>query len=98
MPRMFLIVTLAFSLAIVLAEIFTAPPTADAHRALQWILKRPMGNWFWGVGIGVGHLLPLALLAVDSPFLNPIAALATLVGMYMIEKLWVLAPQYVPLS
>jgi Fe-S-cluster-containing dehydrogenase component/formate-dependent nitrite reductase membrane component NrfD len=97
-PRIFLIATLVFSLAIVLAEVFTAPPTADAHRALQWILKRPMGKWFWGMGIGVGHLLPLALLAVDSPLLNPIAALATLVGMYMIEKLWVLAPQYVPLS
>src|SRR5262249_6452322 len=75
--RVFLIGTLVFSFAIVLAEIFTAPPTADAHRALQWILKRPMGKWFWGMGIGVGHLLPLALLIVNSPLLNPVAALAT---------------------
>jgi Fe-S-cluster-containing dehydrogenase component/formate-dependent nitrite reductase membrane component NrfD len=86
---------LLFSLLILLAEILTTPPTADAHQAMHWIIGRPMGRWFWGAGILAGHLLPLALLAAGQPV--P-AALLALAGMFVIERLWVLAPQQVPLS
>ena len=30
---------------------------------MDWMLGRRMGQWFWGAGIGVGHVLPLVLLA-----------------------------------
>jgi Fe-S-cluster-containing dehydrogenase component/formate-dependent nitrite reductase membrane component NrfD len=96
--RMSLIGALAFSLITILAELLTTPPTTDAHQALRWIIDRPMGVWFWGIGIGVGHVLPLMLLATGLPWMYPVAALATLAGMYVIERLWVLAPQQIPLS
>ena len=57
-----------------------------------------MGWWFWGAGIGVGHLLPLALLATGFSAAGAIAALAALAGLWVVEWLWVLAPQQVPLS
>jgi hypothetical protein len=95
--RGFIIGMLIFSLLSLLAEVLTTPPTADAHEALRWILG-PMGGWFWAGGIGLGHLLPLVLLATGSSALAVIAALATLAGLYVIERLWVLAPQQVPLS
>jgi hypothetical protein len=43
-------------------------------------------------------VLPLVLLAAGSGGAAVVAALLTLAGMYVIERLWVLAPQYVPLS
>ncbi len=97
-PRLFLISTLIFSLVTILAEIFTTPPTTDARMALDWITGRPMGRWFWGMGMGVGHVLPLALLAMSHLGLHIVAAVLPLAGLYVIERLWVLAPQKVPLS
>lgn len=93
-----LAVTLAFSALTLLGEIVTTPPTADAHRAMRWITGKPMGQLFWGAGIGLGHVLPLVLLATGVSGLGVIAAAAALAGLYAIEWLWVLAPQHIPLS
>ncbi len=96
--RTFLAATLIFSLVAVVAEIFTTPPTVDAHRAMHWIIDRPMGGWFWGAGIIGGHLLPLLLLTAPLAPTALLAAGLALAGLYVIERLWVLAPQYIPLS
>ena len=96
-PRYFTMAMLSFSLVALLAEICTTPPTEDARRALDMIIGRPMGGWFWGAGIAGGHILPLVLLGtgvVPAIF----APLLVLAGMFVIERLWVLAPQRVPLS
>jgi Fe-S-cluster-containing dehydrogenase component/formate-dependent nitrite reductase membrane component NrfD len=96
--RMFTAGTLGFSLVSILGEILTTPPTTDAHRALHWIIGRPMGGWFWAAGIGGGHVLPLALLATGVGGAAVVAALLALAGVFIVERLWVLAPQHVPLS
>jgi hypothetical protein len=62
------------------------------------ILANPMGGWFWGVGIAIGHIVPLLLLATGSGGLAASAALLALVGMGVIEWLWVSVPQRIPLS
>jgi Fe-S-cluster-containing dehydrogenase component/formate-dependent nitrite reductase membrane component NrfD len=90
--------TLVFSLVALCAELVTTPPTTDAHLALDWIVRRPMGIWFWGAGIGAGHLLPIALLLSGTSYAAVLAAVLALMGMLVIERLWVLAPQQVPLS
>jgi formate-dependent nitrite reductase membrane component NrfD len=97
-PRYFLMGTLVFSLVSLVGEILTTPPTTDARLAMDWILGRRMGRLFWGAGMGVGHVLPLVLLATGLGSLGVPAALAALVGLFVIEWLWVLAPQQVPLS
>jgi Fe-S-cluster-containing dehydrogenase component/formate-dependent nitrite reductase membrane component NrfD len=93
--RLSLIAALIFSMVTLLAEILTTPPTADAHRAMHWIIGKPMGRWFWIGGLAAGHVLPLILLwsGVGAP-----ASLLALGGLFVIEWLWVLAPQHVPLS
>ncbi len=96
--RAFLSGTLLFSLVALLAEIWTTPPTDDAHRALRWILSGSRGSWFWGAGIALSHLLPLTLLASGSAPVGLTAAVLGLTGLLVIEWLWVLAPQQVPLS
>jgi Fe-S-cluster-containing dehydrogenase component/formate-dependent nitrite reductase membrane component NrfD len=96
--RLMLAATLIFSLVALFGEIWTALPTNDARLAMEWILGKKMGRWFWYGGIGLGHALPLVLLATGFGPAGVIAALAALTGMLVIEWLWVLAPQQVPLS
>jgi hypothetical protein len=93
--RVSLIAALIFSMVTLFAEILTTPPTADAHRAMHWIIGKPMGGWFWIGGLGIGHLLPLIMLWSG---VGTIAALLALGGLFVIEWLWVLSPQHVPLS
>ena len=89
---------LVVSLLTMLGEILTVPPTADARRAAEMIVRGPFGGRFWLGGVLIGHLLPLALLVnVGHSAVFPAAALA-LAGLYVIERLWILAPQRVPLS
>jgi Fe-S-cluster-containing dehydrogenase component/formate-dependent nitrite reductase membrane component NrfD len=93
--RLSLIASLLFGIVTLLAEILTTPPTADAHRAMHWIIGKPMGFWFWIGGFAIGHLLPLILLWSGTIAVAPLLALG---GLFVIEWLWVLAPQHVPLS
>jgi formate-dependent nitrite reductase membrane component NrfD len=95
--RLVLLATLVFSVVTLLAEIWTAPLTNDARLAMDWILRK-MGRWFWFVGIGLGHVLPLVLLTTGAGFTAAAAAVAALAGILVIEWLWILAPQQVPLS
>jgi Fe-S-cluster-containing dehydrogenase component/formate-dependent nitrite reductase membrane component NrfD len=87
-----------FSLIALLAECCTVPPTDDSRRAIHMILGKPMGGWFWGAGILLGHIVPLTFLATSSGPLRAIAALLALAGMGVIEWLWVSVPQRIPLS
>jgi Fe-S-cluster-containing dehydrogenase component/formate-dependent nitrite reductase membrane component NrfD len=96
--RGMLAATLIFSVLALYAEIWTTHPTTDARAAMNWILGGKMGGWFWGTGVGVGHVLPLVMLAMGGGPGGLIAAVAALGGMFVIEWLWVMAPQQVPLS
>jgi Fe-S-cluster-containing dehydrogenase component/formate-dependent nitrite reductase membrane component NrfD len=93
-----LAIALVFSLVALLLECFTAPPTDDSRRAIHMILGKPMGGWFWGAGILVGHIIPLLLLATGNGGLAALAAVLALAGMGVIEWLWVSVPQRIPLS
>ena len=97
-PAWFMAAGLVLSLVAIFTELATAPATADSHRALQWIIGRPMGRWFWIGGIGLGHILPLVLLPIGGAAVDAIAALLALGGLLIIEALWVSAPQLIPLS
>jgi Fe-S-cluster-containing dehydrogenase component/formate-dependent nitrite reductase membrane component NrfD len=100
----------AFSLVALLVECFTVPPTDDSRRAIHMILGKPMGGWFWGVGVVAGHIIPLLLLVTrvgeslqDSQpsttnWPSALAAILALFGMGVIEWLWVSVPQRIPLS
>jgi hypothetical protein len=93
-----LAIAVGFSLVALLGECFTAPPTDDARRAIHMILGKSFGMWFWGVGVAAGHLIPLLLLATGKSWLGALAAVLALIGMGVIEWLWVSVPQKIPLS
>ncbi len=96
-PRQFTLVLLGISLASLAAELLTVHATSDARHALKMITGRRYGLWFWGVAVGVGHVLPLVILTT-MPLAAPLAAVLILAGLLALESLWVVAPQHIPLS
>ncbi|MCB0214901.1 MAG: 4Fe-4S ferredoxin, partial [Anaerolineae bacterium] len=61
-------------------------------------------NHFWAGAIGLGHILPLLLViaaafsAGAAPLLVAAAAVLTVIGLYLFEYAFVMAPQEVPNS
>jgi hypothetical protein len=78
--------------------------TEVAARAAHAISHGKYRLHFWGGAIVLGHLLPLALLGLAavggsiSLGLVAVAALAAIVGLYLFEYAFVMAPQEVPNS
>jgi len=78
---------------LVAGEVWGRHATEDASRAARIIQRHPL---FGGGVLGLGHLLPLALLWTNSS--APLAAAFALLGLLAWEHLYVQAPQQIPLA
>jgi formate-dependent nitrite reductase membrane component NrfD len=90
--RLWLGVSVLVSLAVIGAEIFGRHPTTDSAATAHDMRTGRAAKWFYGGVIGVGHVLPLALLAGGKAG-GVAAALAVFAGMAVTEYLWVYLPQ-----
>ena len=93
--------SLFINLAIVAIELTMPHPTLDAKAVVRMITSGVFAGNFYGGTLLIGNILPLALLMtgiMDPMTAGTIASVATLVGIYITEKIWVTAPQMVPLS
>ncbi|NTU92490.1 MAG: polysulfide reductase NrfD [Chlorobiaceae bacterium] len=97
--RMLLAVSFVLHLAIMGVELYGKHPSASSGRAADIIRHGALRQQFWGGSVVMGNLLPLlAALVSPDPALLALAALLGLAGVFFTEKVWVLAPQSVPLS
>jgi formate-dependent nitrite reductase membrane component NrfD len=98
--RTVLITGIAINLFTIAIELITTHPTEEAKRTVDMILKGRYKNTFWGGVIVFGNLIPLAILAFAgiNTLTLAIAGLIVLIGIYFTEKIWVEAPQRIPLS
>jgi Fe-S-cluster-containing dehydrogenase component/formate-dependent nitrite reductase membrane component NrfD len=96
----FLGVALLLNLIILFVELVTPHPTEDAHKVVDMILKGRYRNQFLAGTLMLGNVLPLALLAAfrGDAILLAIAGVLVLAGIYITERIWVEAPQRIPLS
>ena len=88
---------------LVVENLLTPGATRHHELALHAIRRGPYSKWFWGVSIGVGGVVPLALLAfgIAAPVASPLLLLASilsLAGTFAWEYVWVEAGQSVPIS
>lgn len=86
---------------ILVGELWMPHGTQDAAKAAHLILRGPYCRLFWGLVIGVGHVVPLFLLAIipgTAMGVTGLAGLAALAGLLVFEHIWVIAGQSVPLS
>ena len=86
---------------ILVGELWMPHGTQDAVRAAGMILHGPYAKPFWGMVVGIGHLLPVLLLVLTSgaPIgISFLAGLFALGGLLVFEHIWLMAGQSVPLS
>jgi len=104
-------VLIAFTTALIIdlfvtlaGEFGVAHPSEVAARAAHEISHGRYSSKFWWGSIGLGHVLPLALIALagiiagPSALLLAVAAVAAIIGLYLYEYVFVMAPQDIPNS
>ncbi len=86
---------------ILVGELWMPHGTQDAAKAARMILRGPYARLFWGGVVGLGHVLPVLLLAVIPGVpvgITLLAGIVALAGLLMFEHVWLIAGQSVPLS
>ena len=73
-------------------------PTEDAELTVEMITKGRYSRLFWFGAIVMGNLLPFALLIYGGNELMLAASVLVLAGILITEKIWVEAPQRIPLN
>lgn len=90
--------SLLLNLVILIAELVMPHPTEDAHLTVKMITSGHYARLFWAGTVLLGNLLPLGLLFLGTDAMVVAAALLVQVGILITEKIWVEAPQRIPLS
>jgi Fe-S-cluster-containing dehydrogenase component/formate-dependent nitrite reductase membrane component NrfD len=95
-----LVVSLFAGLAIIFSDLFMIHGSEEVIRPTQLVIKGALSQQFWIFAIGLGIIIPIALILwpSESLLLNVIASLLVLQGLWMYENLWIKAGQAVPLS
>lgn len=96
-----LVISLFVSMAIIFSELFMKHGAEDAVRAGELLLRGPLSKSFWFFVIGLGAVVPVAL--VFAPIgsavpLHVVAPILALFGLWMYDHLWIKAGQAMPLS
>ena len=93
-------ISLLASLAMICSDLFMKHGAEDAVRAADLLLTGPLRNSFWLLAIGLGVIVPMALILWSFGSILPIVAAAflALFGLWMYEHLWIKAGQALPLS
>lgn len=93
------IAMLIIDLFVMFAGEFTIPHASEvAALAAHEISHGRYKNHFWYGSILVGHVVPFALVLLGIPMLGVIAGVCTIVGLYLYEYAFVMAPQEIPNS
>jgi formate-dependent nitrite reductase membrane component NrfD len=95
--RMLLTGSILFNLTLMLIELTVTHPTEDAKTAVSMIISGRYKRAFWMGAIVLGNVVPLIALWIDLNTLL-LAPLAVLAGIFITEKIWVEAPQRIPLT
>ena len=91
-------VSLVVHLITLAIEMTTTHSTDDAHTVVKMITSGQFSRAFWLGMILIGNVLPMFLLMTGNQFGFALAGVLILAGMYIGERIWVKAPQLIPLS
>ncbi len=98
------IVALLVDLFVLLVGEFSIPHASEvAARAAHEISHGHYKNSFWWGSVGLGHVVPLILtivaaLMTSQPIIVAVAGLCAVIGLYLYEYAFVMAPQEIPNS
>jgi formate-dependent nitrite reductase membrane component NrfD len=92
------VATLVVHLITIAIELMTTHSTDDAHAVAKMIASGEFSRQFWFGMILAGNVLPIFLLLTGGGFGFAPAGVLILAGLYIGERIWVKAPQLIPLS
>ncbi len=94
-----MITAILINLSILLIELTITHPTTAAKAVVKMITKGEYKAFFWIGVILLGNIIPLILLlTIPNKITIVLIAILVLIGIYDTEKIWVEAPQRVPLA
>lgn len=102
--KMTLVIALVVNLFTMITELTMTHPSTAAHTVVLMITKGRYKNLFWMVVVVLGNVLPLVLLSFRGieeslgSMVLIISAVLVLIGIYATEKIWIEAPQRIPLA
>ena len=97
--RYMMIGTVVFNLLVTAVELSLTHPTGNAARVAHEIKKGRYSRKFWLGAIGLGSVIPVIALAFSGSLeVVALSGILALVGIYIIESIWIEAPQRVPLT
>ncbi len=97
--ELILIIALWVNLFTIITELTITHPSTSAHMVVKMITKGRYKNLFWIGVVLIGNVLPLVLLVfMPRATMLTVASVLVLIGIYATEKIWVEAPQRVPLA
>jgi len=97
--KMTFIIALAVNLFTMITELTITHPNTATHTVVEMITKGRYKGLFWIGVVLIGNVIPLAaLLFVPSANILILASVLVLIGIYVTEKIWVEAPQRIPLA
>ena len=85
------------NLIILFVELSVTHPTMDAKKVVSMILNGRYSSLFWIGTVLIGNIIPLVMIFAGMRTL-PIAGVLVLIGIYITVKIWVEAPQRIPLT
>jgi hypothetical protein len=85
------------NLLLMLVELTITHPTKDARTVVHMIVRGRYKTKFWMGAITFGNIVPLVFLS-GLPFHSWVAPILSLIGIYLTERIWVEAPQRIPLT
>ena len=92
-------ISLIVNLLTLVSELTITHPTKAAKKVVHMILKEQYKVLFWLGTVVIGNILPLVLIQFFPGTIGLAAAGALIiVGIYLTEKIWVEAPQRIPLA
>ncbi len=92
-------ISLVINLITLLTELTIPHPTKAAKKVVTMILNGRYKNLFWLGSIILGNILPLILIQfLPGNISMAVAGILILTGIYITEKIWVEAPQRIPLA
>lgn len=93
------VAALIVDLFVTLIGEFSIPHASEvAAKAAHEISHGHYRNHFWYGSILLGHVVPLGLMLLGLPIAAAIAAICAIIGLYLFEYAFVMAPQEIPNS
>ncbi len=91
-------VGIIINMLVVMVELSITHPTNDARQVVKMILSGRYSRLFWLGVVGLANIVPLIFLFSGLQELLIPAAVLSLIGIYLIEKIWIEAPQRIALT